>query len=1437
MKIKFKIRLFSFFVVAVLCIGVITILSISSSQSVTAHAYNCECDGNYCGECDDNALGDVLYGSSAYNLEQNYQTLLAQSGIIQTKSLQNSDSCNEYSTTCGPGRENGYSSNFLSTGCRNWEGWSYGNYGVTDIPYWINMGTMDTIANVTHRTLLIDDIRTQAALWNEAVMHDGTGQILNLYEVGIGSATLPDDINGHRVVEVLRLDGSYAGQFKPPASGSPSIEVRFNYDATGSGDRPGRNIDTPLHEFGHLLGLNDLDADLPSTSWPTHLTLMGYNRGTTATTLDSAIKYQDIQGIAALNNRHTTHIFNRYAVDGGNYLHFCYYCDSIDARNSPMSGSLPFVDSSTCAHEYDQLVSAGNRHWLKCRNCYKVVESEFDIKGVSSGGNVTIEILGLLDANTINVTIPSQIGGQDVTSIGERAFFYENAINSVVIPNTVTQIGTEAFSHCINLNSVNIPSSVTSIGTSVFNGCTSLTNIALQSGITHISDNTFNGCTSLLTVSIPSSVTTIGANVFSYCSSLRTISVASSNTVYASQNGILYDNAKTSFVHIPQALAGSVSIPTGINEIGDYAFADRIGLQSITLTGNIESIGSGAFWGSGLTAITIPSSVASIGSYAFCECTSLATLTLTSGVGNINESAFSGCSVLASLNIPGTVGSLGYNAFKNCSNIDSVVLQQGVSSIGEYAFSGCTDLTAVTIPQSVTSIGSNTFASCPSLSSLTWYYNPSYSAMDLNIRLYLTNVLFNSTITTIGEDAFWDCPNLTAVTIPTSVMSIGERAFCLLGGLAQILIPSSVTIMGTNAFSACSSLKIYSEASSKPSGWDVNWNTFQRPVYYYSAVSKVNCWRYVNHIPTIWYVEGTQGLEYNLLNDETFSVIGINTLNVTTLVIPSTYNGLPISKVGDGSVALNNSQFLQTVVINNGAKSIEASAFYGCNWLSSVTIPNSVMSIGASAFQNCIRMSINIPSSVTSIGASAFSGCTDLTALTIPQSVVSIGAGAFANCSPLSIVWNYNPALTAATFCSYYYTVSFPAGTSHISENAFANSPWLPIMTIPNTITSVGANAFANCASSLSVTWNYNPALTAATFSSYLTKVNFGSGLSSITANAFANCTNLPSISIPSTVTSIGNNAFNGCTRLQNISIPNVVTSIGSNAFNGCTGITYITIPYSVTSVGTNAFAGNANYIVSWNYNPSLTAENFGSVLQYVYWQSGLTYFPANAFKGCTRFASFSIPSSVTSIGSSAFYGCTGFNKIYISSNVTTMGTDVFQNCSNLYIYTGATSKPNGWNSNWNNSDFPVYWRVNSNATDVFSGFGYNGSTYYWNGAVQMKILTANNFYHTTNNTYLFNSNSEISFTVRTLSSRNAWSTINGSLAFELKNSAGTVIQTHNSSVTVSKTSTVTISSGSFSINTTNLSNGTYTLTMTSNFTRASWSGSSTHTLTFVVDK
>ena len=330
-----------------------------------------------------------------------------------------------------------------------------------------------------------------------------------------------------------------------------------------------------------------------------------------------------------------------------------------------------------------------------------------------------------------SVTIPNS-----VTSIGDRAFFSCDSLTSVTIPNSVTSIGEAAFSGCSSLTSITIPGSVTSIGDWAFSWCISLTSVTIPNSVTSICDGAFRGCTGLTSVTIPNSVTSIGNSAFECCSSLTSIAVDKGSTTYDSRNGC------------------NAIIETKTNKL-------IAGCKNTVIPNSVKSIGAGAFKGSGLTSITIPSSVTSVG-----------------------DGAFQDCSNLTSITIPGSVTSIGDGAFQDCSNLTSITIPGSVTRIGDWAFYGCKSLTSVTIPNSVTSIGEDAFEYCENLTSIT----------------------IPESVTSIGDSAFASCSSLTSITIPGSVTSIGDSAFASCSSLTSITIPGSVTRIGDYAFYWCSSL-------------------------------------------------------------------------------------------------------------------------------------------------------------------------------------------------------------------------------------------------------------------------------------------------------------------------------------------------------------------------------------------------------------------------------------------------------------------------------------------------------------------------------------------------------------------------------------------------------------------------------------------------------
>ena len=207
-----------------------------------------------------------------------------------------------------------------------------------------------------------------------------------------------------------------------------------------------------------------------------------------------------------------------------------------------------------------------------------------------------------------------------------------------------------------------------------------------------------------------------------------------------------------------------------------------------------------------------------------------------------------------------------------------------------------------------------------------------------------------------------------------------------------------------------------------------------------------------------------------------------------------TYNGTTYSVTSIGDRAFRDCSGLTSVSIGNSVTSIGYQAFYNCSGLTSVNIPNSVTYIGGDAFYGCRRLtSLTIPNSVTSIGGGAFWGCSGLTSVTIGNSVTSIGISAFYGCSGLTSVNIPNSVTSignsAFRGCTSLSTLNFNA-VSCADFVEGVNSPFynlnitainigdsvqripkyfayylidLTSVSIPNSVTSIGYQAFYNC--------------------------------------------------------------------------------------------------------------------------------------------------------------------------------------------------------------------------------------------------------------------------------------------------------------------------------------------------------------------------------------
>ena len=869
-----------------------------------------------------------------------------------------------------------------------------------------------------------------------------------------------------------------------------------------------------------------------------------------------------------------------------------------------------------------------------------VTDGEWKYAKLTDGG---IAILGY-SGTDINIDLTALDFGGNIVNIGGSAFEY-SAVESIRLPETLITIQARAFYHSA-LKSINIPAGTEFIGREAFSD-TPIEALTFADGakLTVIERSAFENTKHLGSVIIPASLKQMGRAAFKN----------SGITALAFADGF-------SLAEIPEEAFAytaitAVRIPDSVTLINHGAFRNTADLETVTFgAGENLTLGSNAFYSSGLKTLEIPANMTYIGEYAFVGLGKLGEFKVAESnpyykaVDGLLVSK-SGRKLIAvpagregSLTLPVGIEVIGFGAFES-SKLSQILFidNANILSFGYRAFFGMKNIHEISIPASVVAIDYYAFANCTALEKVT------FAEENLLRGVY--------------EGAFYGCKSLREISLPDSAVEISDFAFYGCRRLTALPVSDTGTLKGIYSYGmAYTGL---TELYLPETVVDIDSYAFKGTRLKSVTIPDANAKQLIIGIGAFE--------DCNELEEITLPFIG--------------------AEFEDDKLTWFGYIF--------GAGSYEANSTYVPESLKKVTISEGITSIGAYAFYQLTSIEeISVPHSVTTIYGGAFSGTTAKYELTNTITTVAwIGwdgaiyyeaiDGHFG--SGLTGHLELSDKITAVSLsCDGLTSITIPDSVTSLSLYCMS----LMDITIPDSVTNL---SLLGCTS--------------------LTSITIPDSVTSIGNNAFGACGSLMSITIPNSITSIGEYAFSGCNRLMSITIPDSVTSIGEYAFSGCNHLYTIynnsNLNFEFESLDNGGIAKCAKLIVDKNGNKRYkdegsdfeyinTADDFCFVKEngkytliaycgqedmvtlpndingnsYAIYQmrgvrnviipDGVTRIGKNAFKDCHSLISITIPDSVTSIGESAFEGCYSLTSITIPDSVTSIGESAFEGCYRL---------------------------------------------------------------------------------------------------------------------------------------------------------------------------
>lgn len=486
-------------------------------------------------------------------------------------------------------------------------------------------------------------------------------------------------------------------------------------------------------------------------------------------------------------------------------------------------------------------------------------------------------LIGVKNLNSY-VKIEASDIRSDTVGIGDACFARAKALENITLPASVQTVGQYAFQNCPELMKFTAGASLIRIRKAAFNLCAKLFSLTLNDALEEIDDYAFYGCkllrNNLLNPLVPKNVVRIGQQAFAETGLPDDDTNKDSNVIYAG-NWVVGYRGSIGYDQNNKVSLGTVTLSDKVVGVADFAFYDCDSLINLVNLSKCRYIGKGAFYNcvkletvqlhprlktlpdfvfyrcKSLYQISVPTLLESIGTAAFYRCTMLRgsrlagaaedapgtekeytlDFSLTTSFRSIGTYAFYGCTNLRNVNLGDKLTEIGDEAFYYCKELQSVTIADTVREIPDKAFAFCYKLGTVNFGAGVERIGDYAFYKCGALKEIRM---PASLQAIGNYAFYkctaVTTLNVGENLRTIGDYAFLGLINVTTMRLPSTLTGIGTYACKGMESLRTLIIPKQVADIRSNAFYGCYRVTFYVEEGADASGWNLRWNSSNRPV-------------------------------------------------------------------------------------------------------------------------------------------------------------------------------------------------------------------------------------------------------------------------------------------------------------------------------------------------------------------------------------------------------------------------------------------------------------------------------------------------------------------------------------------------------------------------------------------------------------------------------